>query len=790
MVKKNAPKIYPVLIILAVSLWPLYLYMITGKAIFGDTIAAHFPPLKFNAVQTMLEGNLPLWNPHIFAGMPLLGDSTSDPFDVLNIVYLVFNPLLATIMFTALQLFLAGLFMYLYLKICLRLDKYSCLLGGIVYMLNPSFLSGAGARLDFMTAAGTIIWLPLIMLLIDKALERGPRFLLYSLLAGAALALSFFGGSANLVLFIGFFISLYIFFSPRAFKKKIAAFFIISGVSLLISSVQIFPTFNTAGLSNRTSLWPHVSNDLTGLSVPSFFISIFEFPVGRFLNVFNIEHLGDIVRNYQSWYIGVFNLLLVLLMYFKRAVDYKIRFYKIFIPAFLAFLICMFYLPIRGLITALCPFLKGVKVGHSIFLLHFSAIILIARVFDDLIRPNGWPAGAGKFIGLFVKTALPVMLLLSIAVVFAGASPDRYDYICVLLCFALLSASLLVLYRTVKAAKKVKPELVYILSLLIILNMALEWGIGYGRQRSYKILPAHFKESAETRFLKSMQPWERVEILYNGRTIYDLAFSRDQYFGFNLPLFYRAHILGGSHPLHSGRARVFFDMINNRYPFDRNYYWKGDEYVNPTGRAWLEGRDINFNLIHLSGVKYLLSPVERREGFLKLKARGDSYFIYENLRALPRAFLVHGYEVLNEKELLDKLNNSGFRPLKTVLLEEPVGSMPKGGAPYGYGAAKVTAEIVLYKPNEVTIKTASGRDEMLVFTDAYDKDWKVYVDGDEEKIYRADYLFRAVAVPKGEHSVTFRYAPKSFFFIQTFFSGLRSCKNRIYSKRQLPSRIR
>ena len=37
--------------------------------------------------------------------------------------------------------------------------------------------------------------------------------------------------------------------------------------------------------------------------------------------------------------------------------------------------------------------------------------------------------------------------------------------------------------------------------------------------------------------------------------------------------------------------------------------------------------------------------------------------------------------------------------------------------------------------------------------------WRVYVDGQEVEIYRADYLFRAVPLEQGQHVVEFRYRP-------------------------------
>ena len=141
---KISKKLYPLLVLSLVSMWPLYLFIFTGRAIFEGTSLNHLPPLRFNAVQTMLEGHLPLWNPHVFMGMPFLADGVTGPFDILNIVYLIFDPLWAIIMLTVLQIFFAGLFMYLYLRKSLQLETISALLGGVLYTLNPALLYATG----------------------------------------------------------------------------------------------------------------------------------------------------------------------------------------------------------------------------------------------------------------------------------------------------------------------------------------------------------------------------------------------------------------------------------------------------------------------------------------------------------------------------------------------------------------------------------------------------------------------------------------------------------------------
>ena len=51
---------------------------------------------------------------------------------------------------------------------------------------------------------------------------------------------------------------------------------------------------------------------------------------------------------------------------------------------------------------------------------------------------------------------------------------------------------------------------------------------------------------------------------------------------------------------------------------------------------------------------------------------------------------------------------------------------------------------------------------MLVLSDMYYPGWKAFVDGEETKIYRADYTFRAIPLNAGTHQVEFVYDPISF----------------------------
>lgn len=68
-----------------------------------------------------------------------------------------------------------------------------------------------------------------------------------------------------------------------------------------------------------------------------------------------------------------------------------------------------------------------------------------------------------------------------------------------------------------------------------------------------------------------------------------------------------------------------------------------------------------------------------------------------------------------------------------------------------------------YKPNELTYRTSSDADGLVVFSEIfYDKGWNCYLDGQLVPHGRANYVLRAVNVPRGEHEVVFRFEPATY----------------------------
>ncbi len=78
-------------------------------------------------------------------------------------------------------------------------------------------------------------------------------------------------------------------------------------------------------------------------------------------------------------------------------------------------------------------------------------------------------------------------------------------------------------------------------------------------------------------------------------------------------------------------------------------------------------------------------------------------------------------------------------------------------------------ELVDYKPNKLTYQfrgVSSGStaaNSLVVFSEIWtERGWKMYIDGQEQPLLRANYLLRAAMIPSGDHEIVMEYAPKAW----------------------------
>jgi hypothetical protein len=138
--------------------------------------------------------------------------------------------------------------------------------------------------------------------------------------------------------------------------------------------------------------------------------------------------------------------------------------------------------------------------------------------------------------------------------------------------------------------------------------------------------------------------------------------------------------------------------------------------------------------------------------------------IHEIQPSLERALLVSRQEVLPRPEdILTRVRTPSFDPRETLLLEEAPAAPPiRTGGLDADSKIKPFARVSLYTPDKVVVEAASPEPTFLLLLDTHYPGWKAYINDQEAKIYRADYNFRAVSIPRGRSLVRFEYVPWSF----------------------------
>ena len=198
----------------------------------------------------------------------------------------------------------------------------------------------------------------------------------------------------------------------------------------------------------------------------------------------------------------------------------------------------------------------------------------------------------------------------------------------------------------------------------------------------------------------------------------------------------------------------------------REFFWGwfnlDDKMIHPELLDHMSTRYIWFSRRYLDQNKE-----SARENYLRIADSCERIYMDEtdmvflNPRALPRAYVVGRIRVVpDEEEALKLLASEDFSPGEEVILSV---SPQEAHDADSYRASEGSkATIPSLKPESISITVDMDEKGFLVLTDQYYPGWQATVDGSPTEIYRANYLFRAVAVPAGRHEVVFTYRPKSF----------------------------
>src|SRR5690606_199502 len=115
--------------------------------------------------------------------------------------------------------------------------------------------------------------------------------------------------------------------------------------------------------------------------------------------------------------------------------------------------------------------------------------------------------------------------------------------------------------------------------------------------------------------------------------------------------------------------------------------------------------------------------------------------------------------VKNAEEEMAAINS--FNPKDVAIINDEFKSLI---AEKGLGTSEnASIQLTKYRPDELIYEYSAPQDVIAVFSEIwYDKGWNAYVDGQKIPHFRADYVLRAAQLPAGNHTVEFKFEPRSY----------------------------
>jgi hypothetical protein len=284
-------------------------------------------PWRQLAMAFFKKGQPPLWNPYSFAGTPLLANLQSAPFYPFNLLFfsLPFNFAWGGLIF--LQPLLGGFFLYAYLR-HLKLNKAASLLGAISFSLSGFSI----AWLEWGTVLHVALWLPLILLAIDKIVESFSK--IWGIILIFSLTSSFFAGHLQISFYLILFSLIYLVWRLLQVKKNrrrlVLLFVVLYSLFIILAAIQWRPTLQFIKLSGREI-------DQSQFNQPGWFLpwqNLVQFLAPDFFgNPTTLNYWG--IFNYAEFigYIGVVPLVFAFLAIFWRRDKKTLFFTSLFLVA-------------------------------------------------------------------------------------------------------------------------------------------------------------------------------------------------------------------------------------------------------------------------------------------------------------------------------------------------------------------------------------------------------------------------------------------------------------------------
>ena len=718
----------------------------------SDVVSFSYP-MRELAIELLKKGEWALWNPYILTGTPLLANFQSAPFMITNLFYFILKTVDAWTLQIISQHLLAVLFTYLLLRNW-KVSKLGSTLGGIIFSFSGFNIMWSEWNSHVLTAS----YIPLLILLIDKYIKDGK--VLYGIGFSVALSFQIFSGYPQVVLYT--FIALGIFIIFKLFEKKLTfrkLFFLgVFGIlGLGLSTPQILPGAELLSMSQRSAeSIPYIWAYLPWVKIITFIAPDY------FGNHATGNWWGPQDYTSNTGYIGVVAAVLsiVALQTFRKNKETK----YVLALALISLLIAL-PLPISKLLwNSNLLGLKAASAHRALVLWNFAISLLSAIGFDYLLSNKK----AKVKLALLIPSLLIAGFGLSALYMYAknygnplslfSDGTSKYTVALRNLIFPggilIISSILLILRNTFKQFRKNILLLLFIVTVFELFRFGWKYlpfstrNIIYPSTPVLEYLQGQIKQTRVTGLSvipMNMRMHYKLESPEGYDAVYPVYISR----------FLAVLSSGNSKATFAGRYGFvdkedshLLDLINTKYYIALKKDDKGKP--SPTGD---------------------LPQIYKNQKFTKV-FEDRSVVILSSESANDRAFIVYDWEVVEDDDkALELLLDKSFPISSKIILSK--------NPPFEKNNKDLNPTVTYQEYNEQSsiIDVTTSENGMLFVSDAYYPGWRAYIDGSETEIFRANYAFRAVAIPKGIHEVIFDYHPDSFFKGVKFaaISGLILC---------------
>lgn len=699
-----------------------------------------FYPLKALAVDDIKSGQLPLWNPYMFAGYPLFANVQLGLLFPTMIFYLLLPTTLGWTFQTLSQPFFAGILMYLLLR-HLKLNPLPSIFGGIAYGFGGFTI----LWMQWNTQATTGMLLPALILLEDKYFQT--RNFNWGLLFSIFICFQIFAGYLPVLpptfMCLGIW---YLFRSQNYFKDLSLGLFFILGIAL--SAIFTIPVAelilnSQRGVETLGSQNPFTSpgNFLT-LLAPDFFGND---ATGNFWGI------GDHMDS--TLYVGITALLFAIIgikeFFGKREIKFAVT-----------LLVLAIFFSIENPISTFI-YNHGIWGGTSITMNRINFVINFAIAFLGAYGISTFRNSDSK---LNLKPAL--WTLAAIAGIIGGIFLSRYHlnkWLFLAKGDLLGDFNNMFAHISISIKNLILPSAISIILLACFIFFKL-----FKRMQRFAPLIFILILTAELfRFGWKFNVFSEPEFAYpaTNLTTYLQQFPSDRFVAeadilpANMWVPFKISSIAGYDGLYPLTMAKLLAVANSddvkAAPQPR---WGT---VNKFNSGVLDATDTRFVLAaKLKGgilnpegkVNYLLQTPNLKEVY------SDNFVaVLENQDRLPRAYITKQAIKATDSAMLSAMVDKSY-PLETVALTEDLD--------FNNQAATIsaTAEYKQITNSHVQLKTNSDQDGYLVVLDGFYPGWKAFVDGNETLIHRTNYAFKGILLPRGEHLVDLRYQPKSLIY--------------------------